>query len=170
MTNLFYTSDQHFFHRNILKYTDRPWDSAEEMNEALIDAHNSVVKKGDNIIICGDFSYGKREETFEIINRLNGNKIFLRGNHDKWMKKSMYHEIDTRKYLDQYIVACHYQMLNWPQSHFGAWNLYGHSHGQSIPRLNQLEIGVDCHPDFAPFAFEEIKSIIDGEKWEPTGV
>ena len=58
----YFTADEHYGHANIIKHCDRPWDTVEEMDAALIQLHNSVVKDGDIVVHAGDFHFGKREE------------------------------------------------------------------------------------------------------------
>ncbi len=74
-----FISDTHFYHANIIKYCNRPFNNVEEMNQILIDNWNENIKKNDIVYFLGDFSFKPNE----VINRLNGNIIFLLGNHDK---------------------------------------------------------------------------------------
>lgn len=159
MNNIFFTSDTHFDHVNVIKYSNRPFASKEEMNEAMIERWNSVVQSNDTVYHLGDFAFSKTPEKF--FNRLNGNKLLVIGNHDRgatlnlpWgWKKSMY-ELKINK---QPIVLCHYAMRTWNRSHYNAVQLYGHSHG-TLPGTNQsLDVGVDCW-NYKPVSFEEIKS------------
>lgn len=76
------TSDTHFCHANIIGYTDRPFDSVEQMNEVMIDRWNEVVGKNDTLIHVGDFAMGNPALHHSIFDRLNGEKYLIRGNHD----------------------------------------------------------------------------------------
>ena len=78
----FYISDNHFGHKNIIKYDNRPFNSVEDMDEVMIDRWNSVVGDDDTVYILGDFSWYKEEKTLEILNRLSGRKVLIKGNHD----------------------------------------------------------------------------------------
>jgi Calcineurin-like phosphoesterase len=82
MSTVWFTSDTHFFHKRILEFTDRPCDSVEEMNEALVRNWNKHVAKGDRVYHLGDFSFGTRSQTEEMIGRLRGQIHLIRGNHD----------------------------------------------------------------------------------------
>ena len=88
------TSDTHFGHGRIIEYANRPFKNCDEMNSRLISNWNQRVKSEDTIFINGDFCFrtdrlmseqlgglGKEKANFWI-NQLNGNKIFIRGNHD----------------------------------------------------------------------------------------
>lgn len=84
----FVISDTHFNHENVIRYSNRPYSSVEEMNEFLIANWNDVVGSDDVIICLGDFALGKKEDIPGIVARLNGIKILVRGNHDR--NKSFY--------------------------------------------------------------------------------
>ena len=78
---VFFTSDPHIFHTNVIKYCNRPYNSVEEMNEALVLNWNSIVKPEDTVYCLGDFSMAARPvETFT--RRLMGKKFLVPGNHD----------------------------------------------------------------------------------------
>ena len=158
----FFSSDHHFGHKNIIRYCNRPFSSVEEMNEELITRHNEVVKDGDIVIIAGDFFFGNSmKKAYEIINRMNGKCILLRGSHDSWIKrqKSFFKDIFEKKIEEHYVVVCHYALRVWPRSHYGSWHLYGHSHG-TLPSIGKsMDIGVDTN-NFYPYSFEDIKRIM----------
>jgi calcineurin-like phosphoesterase family protein len=78
---IFFSSDHHFFHQNIIRYSNRPFASIEEMNETMIENWNSVVTHEDDVYCLGDFSFAGRP--VEVLSyRLNGNKKIVFGNHD----------------------------------------------------------------------------------------
>lgn len=78
---IWFTSDSHFWHANVIKYCSRPFYSVEVMNETLVANWNSVVKPEDTIIHLGDFSFALR--SVELYSeRLNGHKKLVPGNHD----------------------------------------------------------------------------------------
>lgn len=172
----FFTSDMHFGHENIIKYCNRPFSCANEMNEKLIENWNSKVGKKDVIYHLGDFSFKtKAEKVLEIIDRLNGNIVFIKGNHDKLLMKALKRSLpdivevkiqddEIGKHL---IVLCHYPMISWNNSHRGTWQLFGHHHTineKTSPindklSLNQLDVGIDAH-NYFPISYEEVKKII----------
>lgn len=84
---MWFTSDLHFFHKAIIGMCNRPYSSVQEMNEALIDNWNRRVRPKDRIYILGDFAFAGVQAQKEIVARLNGYKIFVKGNHDKGLKK-----------------------------------------------------------------------------------
>lgn len=86
MTNTFFTSDLHFSHVNIIKYCNRPFKNVDEMNRKLITNWNSRVKKEDIVYHVGDFCFRQGPEAPKAehwIKQLNGNIIFINGNHDE---------------------------------------------------------------------------------------
>lgn len=151
----YFTADEHYGHTNIIKYCKRPFNSIEEMDAILIENFNSKVTKADHTIHVGDFTF-KRPEKY--IKQLNGTHTFLRGNHDKWMNRT-YHEIWVKTIEGQTVVACHYAMRVWPQSHHGSYMLYGHSHGKLPPLGLQWDVGVDNN-NYYPISFNELKEIM----------
>lgn len=78
----FYIADMHFGHKNIIQYDNRPFDSVEEMDKALIQLWNETVGSDDIVYILGDFSWYKEDKTAFILGCLNGHKVLVKGNHD----------------------------------------------------------------------------------------
>jgi len=102
---IFFSSDHHFFHANVIKYCARPFSSVEEMNEMLVKHWNDTVMPDDIVYYLGDFSMAFRPvETFT--KRLNGIKYLVPGNHDfchSYHKKSRTAEKRAewvQKYID----------------------------------------------------------------------
>ena len=80
---IFFSSDTHYFHANIIKYCDRPFKTVDEMNEFMIDAWNSFVDEDDLTFHLGDFSLLRPVDSIQlrdVINRLKGKKILIKGN------------------------------------------------------------------------------------------
>jgi calcineurin-like phosphoesterase family protein len=78
---VWFSSDQHFYHKNVIRYCGRPFSSVEDMNEEIIKRWNSVVRPSDFVFCLGDFSLAVRPvELFT--KRLNGHKVLIPGNHD----------------------------------------------------------------------------------------
>lgn len=179
--NLWFTSDNHFNHHNIIEYCNRPFKTAEEMNSVMIKNWNSVVPERGIVFILGDFCFGHNQTWLWLLDALNGIKHLIVGNHDKNITPSKFHEVvygfrnvvvedDEVGSEGQRITLCHYPMLSWYQSHRGAWQLFGHVHGELYndslandgfdlrgkitPR--QLDVGVDVH-NFYPISYNQVK-------------
>jgi calcineurin-like phosphoesterase family protein len=167
---IWYTSDYHIGHWNILKLgKGRPFSCLDEMHAKIADNHNSVVRPGDLVYNLGDFGLKIQwEELLRFRRRLIGNQYFLFGNHDTVTKEMIRHEPDVfvwardldtiRPKIDGIppITMCHYAMRVWPGSHKGHWHLYGHSHS-NLPENHSLsfDVGVDCW-DFYPVSLDQV--------------
>ena len=167
MTNIFFTADTHFDHANIIKWANRPFDSLEQMNNILLDNWNKTVKPHDIVYFLGDMAFG----TQHWIPRLNGNIIFIMGNHDSKSKKYYNYpnlirteHLINKKIHSQRITMCHYPLASWDKWRGGAWCLHGHSHGR-YKKADQLilDVGVDCHK-FFPLHFEQVEAIMEKKK------
>lgn len=159
----FFTADEHYGHRNIIRYCNRPFASVGEMNEALIKNHNAVVTARDIVIHAGDTFWGPRKRFAErILPHLNGSHIFLRGSHDDVPKDvaTMWEQAIG----DDYVVVCHYAMRTWPRSHYGSIQLFGHSHGKLVVPEDalQMDVGVDCC-NYTPVAYEQVLAALDAK-------
>lgn len=154
-----FTADEHFGHANIIKYCDRPFASVQEMDEEIIRRHNSVVREGETVYHLGDFSFRNRDHW---ASRLNGNHIFLRGNHDSRPNR-LPQIVEIKPYKGTLIVMCHYAMRVWNGSHFNSWQLYGHSHG-TLPGVGkQMDVGVDTN-DYYPYSLDQIAEIMESKE------
>ena len=80
--NIFFISDPHFGHQNIIKYCDRPFKTTDEMNEFIVNRWNCFVKKDDIVFILGDIAFGGAGLFDQIMPKLNGQKYLILGNHD----------------------------------------------------------------------------------------
>ena len=169
---VFFTSDEHYSHRNILKYCKRPFDSVEEMNEEMINRHNEVVGEKDWVYHIGDFYCGKdKQEAKDIFNRLNGNKVLIKGNHDKKIVLSLpwkqVHDVIHLKlksvpnaHLEGEVFLSHYAHRVWNKSYHEIGHLFGHSHGGLDFYRRSFDIGVDCH-NFYPISWERVQDYFD---------
>lgn len=172
---IWFTSDTHFNHENIIKYSSRPFADLEAMTEVLVGNWNAVVRPEDTVYHLGDFalSWGSkhRELIDSLLSRLAGQKWLIVGNHDRdevtknprWNSVKPYHEIkiDLGGAHKQRIVMCHYSLRTWNQMHRGAWMLYGHSHG-SLTDIGgkTIDVGVDVH-GYKPISIEAVKEFMD---------
>lgn len=153
---IYFTSDTHFGHTNILKYSNRPFKTIEEMDGKLIYNWNQVIKPEDTIYHLGDFAFRTPKE---YLNRLNGTVIRIKGSHDPDIKSPYIIELETGL-LDEYgnkrlIVLCHYSLRSWPKSHYASWHLFGHHHGKLEPYGLSFDVGVDC-TNYFPLSLDEV--------------
>lgn len=183
---IWFTSDLHFCHRNIIKFCNRPWKTVEEMNEGLISNWNSVVKDDDIVFDLGDFAFAPNSKWKEILGRLKGHHYLILGNHcitrwpgDKIMElfESVQHQM-LLKIDDKYkVILNHYPFLcyagTYRKSEDCVIQLHGHVHehpgatGKDIERLQyrfpyQYDVGVDNN-NYTPVSWDKIKSIIQSQ-------
>lgn len=167
-----FTADTHFSHNNIIKYSNRPFASKFEMNSKLMENWNTKIAQDDTVYHIGDFCFADEKEGQSILDRLNGKKYLVTGNHDKvgskllgWESVEPYKEINVD---GQFIVLCHYAMRVWNKSHHGAWMLYGHSHGSlpDDPAALSIDVGVDCH-GYMPLNMSDIRRIMKNKTYKP---
>ena len=167
---MFFTSDLHFFHQNILKWSKtRPYQDIQEMNSNIIEVINNRVSKKDDLYILGDVSFGNLEQTNEILSQINCDKKHLIvGNHDEHFMhkieftshfKSVNHILQIKHNKKKYIM-CHYPILSWNAMHHGSVMLHGHSHGATDNSLvNRIDVGLDVYPNILHIS--EIEEIIN---------
>ena len=167
---IFFTSDTHFNHKSILTFcpTTRHGSSVEEMNELLIERWNEDVALGDRVYILGDFAFGNKTSTEEILKRLKGRLFLIKGNHDYWVNEA------TSKYFEaiydyktinvegQKVVMFHYPIFEWDAMHYGAYHLYGHVHGSTTIPGRALDVGIDARPqrDMRLWSWEEVDATL----------
>jgi len=177
---IWFTSDHHFGHKNIIKYSERPFDSVDEMNAEMIKRWNEKVGPDDHVYHLGDFALTSPGKLRKIREQLHGKIFLITGNHEStaldckdcfdWIKD--YYELtvnDADAHRGKrFIVLFHYAMRVWNAGHHGTWHLYGHSHG-NLPddeSSRSFDVGVDCH-NFYPLSYQEVKDIMAQKKWVP---
>ena len=150
-----FTSDLHFFHENICNYSDRltPDATVKEHADWLVALWNAEVHPTDTIYHLGDFSFGNYTDTAELLKKLNGYKIFIKGIHDKEghlrvfkeskliQEYALYLEIEI---LDTKAVLFHFPITAWHRQGYGSIHLHGHFHG-SLKDTGGLilDVGID---------------------------
>lgn len=162
--SLWFTSDHHFGHANVIRYSSRPFKDVDHMREEMIRRWNEKVQAQDTVYHIGDIFLCNQQEALRIRARLNGSICLVLGNHDKtaaslpqcfeWVKEMHYLRHEKRR-----IVLCHYPMRAWRNSTHGSWHLYGHSHG-NMPGIGySMDVGVDCQ-GFYPVSFIQIEEMM----------
>ena len=134
--NIFYISDLHFDHKNVIKFDNRPFKNVDEMNQKLITLWNEEVRKCDTVYILGDFCWGKTERWIELLNILKGQKILIRGNHDLKQYsaelKSKFSDIKEYKEINdngRHVILSHYPIPCYNHDYNNKYfMLYGHVH------------------------------------------
>jgi calcineurin-like phosphoesterase family protein len=154
-------SDLHFWHKNIIQFSERPYTDLEEMHEHLLLNHNEYVGKDDVVIWGGDIGFKATGVINEMLAEYNGYKILIVGNHDfngKKLRKLNFdetHLIYTVDYPDVSMVFTHYPMYNVPKP----WvNIHGHLHAFPNPVSNHpRHININCEVQgYRPMELDEI--------------
>lgn len=194
-------SDTHFSHTNSwqkFKRDDgsplRPFTSTEEMDETIVERWNAVVKPGDHVYHLGDVSISKKGLQF--VNRLNGRKRLIRGNHDIY-SDNLYREVGFEKiygvrvFVDKFILS-HIPLHPDCITNRFKVNVHGHTHANEVtrevrlsdidewfdpdkmtdrkiiqPDPRYLSVSVE-HTNYMPLSFEEVDQRI-AERWAEFG-
>lgn len=178
---VYFTSDTHFGHENIIRYCNRPFRNAEEMNAELIRRWRETVPEDGIVFHLGDFAHGNARLWNDILSALTGRKYLILGNHDmKALRQGYMGRFEhvaqqmTIRVGGQAIVLNHNPFLCYGGSYRDVWQLFGHVHsgpashtGLDHPRLKMLfplqyDVGVDNN-DFRPISFAEVKAKIEGQ-------
>ena len=163
---IYFTADLHLGHNAIIHMQDRPFDSVEQMNDTLIKNINSFVSDNDTLYILGDIAHRLTvEKANELIKKINGKKILIRGNHDKEYDETLFEAIYD--YLEINIdgipfVLMHYPIRSWNKMKRGSIHLHGHIHSnEAYNYLNreeglfQYDVGVDAN-DYYPVSEKQL--------------
>lgn len=138
---VFFTSDLHFGHENVIKFDERPFASVEEMDAELIRRWNAKVGKGDLVYVLGDMIWKTRTADAEtLIKSLNGQIILIKGNHDRFLHSAAnknalagvkdYDDISVtlEDGTKRRVILFHHYIPFYIGYRHGAIHLYGHSH------------------------------------------
>ena len=177
---VWFTSDTHFGHKNIIKLTHRPFNSVEEMDSTLINNWNSVVQPNDLVFHLGDFAYANPKRWKALVQSLNGQIHLIIGNHDELRYPGhevfdsffeVYNQL-TLKIDDKTVYLNHYPFLCYggTYSKEPVYQLYGHVHsgpkctGLDKDRLKyafpyQYDVGVDNN-NYFPISWQDVVSKI----------
>jgi calcineurin-like phosphoesterase family protein len=184
--NTWFTADWHLNHSRIIELCERPFSSVEEMNEAIIANHNTLVAPGDDVFVLGDVALGSIDQMARLVQRMNGRKFLVPGNHDRcWRGNKRIRGIDTQRYIDAGFqilsgvvvwsetgwVLCHFpskgdshtedRFLEYrPSVSEDDWLIHGHVHEKWQVNGRQINVGVDVW-DFKPVSAMEIAQIIE---------
>lgn len=165
---IWFTSDLHFGHRNVIRFCNRPWEDVKQMGLGLIKNWNDTVGDDDIVFVLGDtFWFNDSRAIKKVLSQLNGKDIYIiPGNHDDF---DAYHRVDDERIhlcADVVVVwiteknqpkrevwLSHYPMMTWPHRENGAIQLFGHIHSspdryegvdQDLPlHWNQFDVGCD---------------------------
>lgn len=170
MSKRYLISDMHFGHEGIIRYENRPFACATDMDAAIINNWNKIVEPGDLVFVLGDVSFYPKDKTVEIVSSLKGRKHLILGNHDLIYDEVFWKEAGfefVSRYpicLDEFYWLSHEPMFLTTSMPYA--NIYGHIHSKTMStgvEPNQyVNVSVE-HINYTPILFENIKAIFAKE-------
>lgn len=171
MSDIWVVSDTHFGHDNILKYENRPFKSVKEMDEAILENWNAVVKPGDKVYHLGDVYMGSGENAWEILKRLNGKKRLVLGNHDDpkaapigkfFQKITLFRAFREFGLMLSHVPVHPSSIIRVGE---GFVNVHGHIHGKRVMKIKMDGMAPDdryrcvCveHTNYTPINIEDLR-------------
>ena len=161
----FFTADLHFGHNNVVNFknTDgtkaRDFDTVQDMEDAMVQMHNEIVKPTDKVYMLGDIAFNARG--LDKVKQMNGIKILVKGNHDQ-LKLNKYVDVfkDVRGcHVMNGLVFTHIPIHVDQLGRFGC-NVHGHLHGGRVKQGDQIDPRFLCvsveHTDLKPISFEDM--------------
>lgn len=172
-----FSADHHFNHRAVIDYCRRPFADVDEMNAQLIRRWNALVDPADEVMYCGDFSFGNATQIKQILPQLNGVKFLIRGNHDRgrtdsWWRNAGFATVHPWVVMNiggEGCVVSHYpyrehrhdeREFHDMHSDEGLWLIHGHVHHEWKRRGKMINVGVDQW-DYAPVSEVEIVKLMN---------
>lgn len=151
---IFFTGCTHFGHANIIKLAKRPFANVRCMDECLIENWNDTVSPRDMVYHLGDFAW---RDPREYADRLNGNIIWLQGNHDPtgWGQDYIARKFNKRKW-----VMFHYPIEEWDGWFRKTAHVHAHTHKRELVSAERrFNVGVDAC-DYRPISIEDLEALI----------
>lgn len=158
----FVVADTHWGHQSVCTFSTkhgnrlRPWDTAEEMDEMMIQLWNQTVRPKDKVIHLGDVAMGK--EHVSTMSRLNGKKILIKGNHDVFDLATYtpyFYDIAGALSIDRFILT-HIPVSDHQKYRYKG-NIHGHLHSETLDDPWYQCVSVE-QTNFKPVLFEEVKA------------
>lgn len=165
----YFTADLHIGHTFIRKL--RNYNNKQEMHDTLIDTWNSIITEDTDVFILGDITFANTADTILVLSQLNGHLHLIRGNHDKGLAKICLDFFDTVSDVKEIYIRnadnatktrvfmSHYSHQIWNLSHYGAYHLFGHSHGSLKGIGRSIDVGLDTN-DVKPYTWYEIDNVL----------
>lgn len=178
--NVFFTSDFHLFHNNVLKFDKRPFSNVHEMHKVIEERWNETVSEDDIVIYLGDLSFARKDDKAYVDGMmwsLNGTIHYVMGNHDDYREISkdkryesvqdylevrIAHMVDGKR-VETLFCCMHYPIFSWNKAHHGSYMIHGHCHGNlhhgedASFYDNRRVIDVGCMlTDYRPISYIEV--------------
>lgn len=166
MANIFFASDHHLGHSNILNFKRndgsplRDFPSIDAHDDYIISQHNRRVRPNDKVYFLGDVAMSHK--FLPLLARMNGDKVLIKGNHDT-AKLSQYlpYFRDIRgSHQFSGILMTHIPVHVDSLARWGV-NIHGHLHYNQVGDPRYFNVSMECLDDYTPISLEEIKSRLD---------
>ena len=161
----FFTADLHFGHNNVINFknTDgtkaRDFATVQDMEDAMVQMHNEIVKPTDKVYMLGDIAFNARG--LDKVKQMNGIKILVKGNHDQ-LKLNKYVDVfkDVRGcHVMNGLVFTHIPIHVDQLGRFGC-NVHGHLHMNRVMQGDKIDPRFLCvsveHTALKPIEFEDM--------------
>jgi calcineurin-like phosphoesterase family protein len=170
MANIFFASDHHIDHQNILTFKRddgtplREFQDVDHMRETIIERHNSVVRPGDKVYFLGDVVMSRKSSALEVLQRMNGEKILVKGNHDQCKPEAYLKYFKDIRGSHQFegLIMTHIPIHSESLARWGL-NVHGHLHYNvvklplsQIPDRRYFNVGME-RINYTPISLEEVK-------------
>jgi len=152
--DIWFTSDWHLGHKNIIDHCNRPFKTTGEMDDFILTRYVETVKGTNDIVYhLGDLVW--RENTIDdyflqlYTRKMKGRIILIPGNHDEKLKAKLRPHVEITERLfhlklnHRWFILCHYPLELWYKHLYGALHFHGHTHGISSYRKNRVDVGFD---------------------------
>lgn len=175
MKEVWFCSDWHLQHKNIIRLSNRPFGSIEQHDDTIINNYNKVVKREDDVYFLGDLAWNQSYENYKsIFKRLKGNITFVLGNHDnkqhliRCQKDGLITSVVESKIINigkDTIHLTHYPLLEWFNFHHNGYHLHGHTHGNIPDYCKSTDVSPEVW-EYSPVSWTELKKYIDDGGYE----
>lgn len=169
---IYYIGDTHFGDKRVMELAGRPYSSTIEMDNDIVSQWNSRVKADDTVYILGDFAFD--DISAQIVEKLNGKKILLLGNHDERLSLKTLRKFDCIKMIEtiedskRSVCLCHYPLLSYNNSVYGGYHVFGHIHNNTSDKAyflqSQLSNSFNCGADVVGFTPRTLDELIAFKK------
>jgi calcineurin-like phosphoesterase family protein len=182
--NIFFISDLHLGHTNVLRYDNRPFANVDEMHSTLVERWNSVVGDDDIVYFLGDLFFSRIDTAVWFLNNVRGRISCVLGNHDREDQIRRLRRFENiypygvgidirddnspelrRNQGYRHVVLSHYPILSWNRAHHGSFHLHGHCHGNLLRtnpdyyRGRVMDVGCNLI-DYTPISFNQVSEIM----------
>ena len=193
---IYFISDTHFFHGNVIRFDNRPFETMDQMNDEMLKKWNAKVTPSDTVYILGDYIWKTQDDKIEWAKQLNGKKRLIMGNHDFKNSSNKYKNLfESIKDYDeitipynspnglikcQPVILSHYYHPFYNKHRHDGIHLYGHSHvtQESFEELfiqrwlngkgyNTRAFNVGCMQPYMNYEPQTLEHIVEqGTKWK----